>query len=73
MYVGETVNFTCKVIVSSGWEYQWYGNGVQTTTGETISIPLSLSNQGKYWCLAYRGDTTQTEFSDKIQQDVLGR
>ncbi|KAK5923718.1 hypothetical protein CgunFtcFv8_000663 [Champsocephalus gunnari] len=71
MYVGETVTFTCKVIVSSGWEYQWYGNGVQTTTGETISIPLSLSNQGKYWCLAYRGDTTQTEFSDKIQQDVL--
>ncbi|XP_034000608.1 titin-like isoform X2 [Trematomus bernacchii] len=71
MYVGETVNFTCKVTVSSGWEYQWYRNGVQTTTGETISIPLSLSNQGKYWCMAYRGDTTQTEFSDEIQQDVL--
>ncbi|XP_010764984.1 carcinoembryonic antigen-related cell adhesion molecule 5 [Notothenia coriiceps] len=69
MYVGETVNFTCKVIVSSGWEYQWYRNGVKTTTGETISIPLSLSNQ--YWCMAYRGDTTQTEFSDKMQQDVL--
>ncbi|KAI9530687.1 hypothetical protein NQZ68_000177 [Dissostichus eleginoides] len=71
MYVGETVNFTCKVNVSSGWEYLWYGNGVQTIGGETISIPLSLSNQGKYWCMAYRGDTTSTESSDKIQQDVL--
>ncbi|KAF3860484.1 hypothetical protein F7725_000739 [Dissostichus mawsoni] len=68
MYVGETVNFTCKVNVSSGWEYLWYGNGVQTTAGETISIPLSLSNQGKYWCMAYRGDTTSTEFSEKYNK-----
>ncbi|XP_029291378.1 hemicentin-1 [Cottoperca gobio] len=72
MYVGETVNFTCNVDVSSGWEYQWYKNGVQfSDANKTISIRLSLSDQGKYWCMAYRGETTSTDVSKEIQQDVL--
>ena len=70
MYVGETVNFTCKVDVSSGWDYQWYKNGIEQPAN---SIRLSLSDQGKYWCVASRGEITSTENSEEIPQDVLGR
>ncbi|TDH10524.1 hypothetical protein EPR50_G00076080 [Perca flavescens] len=72
MYVGETVNFTCKVDVSSGWKYQWYKDGNELPdTSETISIHLGLSGKAEYWCKATRGETTSTDISEKIQQDVL--
>lgn len=73
MYVGETVNFTCKVHVSSGWKYEWYRDGNKLPdTNETISIHLGISEKGEYWCKATRGETTSTNISEKIQQDVLG-
>ncbi|KAF1390447.1 hypothetical protein PFLUV_G00058140 [Perca fluviatilis] len=72
MYVGETVNFTCKVDVSSGWKYQWYKDGNELPdTSETISIHLGLSGKVEYWCKATRGETTSTDISEKVQQDVL--
>ncbi|XP_035864206.1 carcinoembryonic antigen-related cell adhesion molecule 5-like isoform X4 [Sander lucioperca] len=72
MYVGETVNFTCKVHVSSGWKYEWYRDGNKLPdTNETISIHLGISEKGEYWCKATRGETTSTNISEKIQQDVL--
>ncbi|XP_068588665.1 basement membrane-specific heparan sulfate proteoglycan core protein isoform X2 [Cebidichthys violaceus] len=72
MYVGETVNLNCKVDVSSGWEYQWYKDGIELrANSETNSIRLALSDQGKYWCKATRGEIISTDFSEKIQQDVL--
>ncbi|XP_059190177.1 titin [Centropristis striata] len=71
MYVGETVSFTCKVYVSSGWEYEWYKDEkkVRQETSENISIPLDLSDQGKYWCKAIRGGITFN--SEKKQQHVI--
>uniref|UniRef100_A0A3P8S437 Ig-like domain-containing protein n=1 Tax=Amphiprion percula TaxID=161767 RepID=A0A3P8S437_AMPPE len=72
MYVGETVNFTCKVTVSSGWTYQWYKDENELPdTSETISIFLGLSDKGRYSCKGIRGDTTETKPSQKTQQDVL--
>lgn len=74
MYVGETVNFNCKVDVSSGWEYQWHKDGIElSTTSESNSIRLALSDRGKYWCKATRGDIVSTVFSEEIPQDVLGK
>ncbi|XP_070825108.1 cell adhesion molecule CEACAM5 [Chaetodon trifascialis] len=72
MYVGETVNFTCNVDVSSGWVYQWYKDGrVLPETNKTISIHLNPTNRGKYSCMATRSETTSTHISEEIQQDVL--
>ncbi|XP_034733608.1 carcinoembryonic antigen-related cell adhesion molecule 6-like [Etheostoma cragini] len=72
MYVGETVNFTCKVHVSSGWEYQWYKDGQKLSdTSETISLHLGLAHQGEYWCKATRGEKTSTDISAKIQLNIL--
>lgn len=74
MYVGETVNFTCKVDVASGWEYRWYKDGeVRTDTSETISLHLDLSHVGRYSCEATRSKMTSAGVSEEIQQAVLGR
>lgn len=74
MYVGETVNFTCNVGVSSGWKYQWLKDRTNLPeTSKTISIYLGPSNGGNYSCLATRSETTSTEISEEIPQDVLGR
>ncbi|XP_076597526.1 hemicentin-1 [Chaetodon auriga] len=72
MYVGETVNFTCNVDVSSGWEYRWYKDGrFLRDTNKTISIHLDSTSKGKYSCVGTRSETTSTHMSEKIQQDVL--
>ncbi|XP_031700313.1 titin [Anarrhichthys ocellatus] len=72
MYVGETVNLNCNVDVSSGWKYQWYKDGIELRPiNETNSIHLALSDQGRYWCKATRGEIISTDFSEEIQQDVL--
>nr|XP_019951972.1 PREDICTED: immunoglobulin superfamily member 1-like [Paralichthys olivaceus] len=72
MYVGETVNFTCTVNVSSDWKYQWCKNGqnIPSATDKTFSFPLSLSDGGNYSCKATRGKTTSTSQSAEIQQAV---
>ncbi|XP_060931016.1 hemicentin-2-like isoform X2 [Limanda limanda] len=72
MYVGETVNFTCTVNVSTHWIYQWYENGrnIPSATGKTFTVPLSLSNGGNYLCKATRGETTSTSQSPEIQLAV---
>uniref|UniRef100_A0A667XHL7 Ig-like domain-containing protein n=1 Tax=Myripristis murdjan TaxID=586833 RepID=A0A667XHL7_9TELE len=75
MYSGEPVSFTCRVDSSSGWEYVWYQNAAELTTGPnyTVNHPTT-SNNGQYWCQAKRGETpfetekseTKTlQFSDK--------
>ncbi|XP_073326373.1 hemicentin-1 [Pagrus major] len=72
MYVGETVNFTCNVNVSFGWEYQWYKDGEAVNpTGKSIIFNLSLSDGGKYGCTARRGESTYTDISNVKQQEVL--
>uniref|UniRef100_A0A8C5D658 Titin-like n=1 Tax=Gouania willdenowi TaxID=441366 RepID=A0A8C5D658_GOUWI len=71
MYVGETVNFTCKVSTSSGWTYVWYKDGtILSQTSQSISIYLSPSKEGEYYCLGTRSKTTATKSSEKIQQNA---
>lgn len=73
MYVKETVNFTCRVPVSSDWSYQWYeGEKKRPYTGSTISINLDVSHKGRYSCKASRGEKTLTGHSDEINLDVQG-
>uniref|UniRef100_A0A3Q3F0I9 Titin-like n=1 Tax=Labrus bergylta TaxID=56723 RepID=A0A3Q3F0I9_9LABR len=74
MYVGETVNFTCIVDVSSGWEYQWYKDGGDLpATSKSNAIRLDRSNAGKYSCMATRGKSMSTDVSEEMQLDVLGK
>ncbi|KAM7411848.1 hypothetical protein PAMA_021701 [Pampus argenteus] len=71
MYVGETVTFTCKVSVSSGWTYVWYKDGNELTTTEEINrIRLDLSDRGHYSCKAIRGAIT-TDRSNVMPLNVL--
>nr|XP_046252037.1 titin isoform X2 [Scatophagus argus] len=72
MYFGETVNFTCSVDVSSGWEYKWYKDGNDLSeTSQIISIQVGSLTTGNYMCAASRGDTTSTDNSEVIRQDAL--
>ncbi|XP_061592055.1 obscurin [Cololabis saira] len=71
MYIGEEVHFTCKVDVSSGWNYQWFKNGNSLgKSGDAISIKLDLPDEGKYSCKASRGVKTSTGHSEEKQQVV---
>ncbi|XP_074538362.1 obscurin isoform X1 [Halichoeres trimaculatus] len=72
MFVGETVNFTCSVDVSSGWVYEFQkGEKILPATGKIHSFQLALSDQGKYMCSATRGKDTSTEDSEEMQLNVL--
>lgn len=74
MYVGETVNFTCNVDVSSGWEYQLYKNGdiIEDISSKSNSIHLGPSDGGIYSCMATRNKIS-TDSSQEISQLVLGK
>ncbi|XP_029361564.1 titin [Echeneis naucrates] len=73
MYVGETVNFTCNVGVSSGWNYKWYKGEddlPKPANSKTINLHLSLSDKGNYSCSAKRGEKISTGYSADVVQDV---
>lgn len=72
-YVGETVNFTCKVDVSSGWEYHLYKDkNLLAPSSPRHEIRFGAAEEGQYWCRATRG-VISTDDSEKITQVVLGR
>ncbi|XP_057683015.1 carcinoembryonic antigen-related cell adhesion molecule 5 isoform X2 [Corythoichthys intestinalis] len=72
MFVGENVSFTCKVKVGSNWMYHWFKDENElAATNETIQINLSTHNAGTYWCKATRGQSTSTDISDQLIQNVL--
>lgn len=74
MYVGETVTFTCSVLVSSGWQYHWYKDGapLPSLTGSTISLLLGQSDGGRFSCEARRNQSTVTSRSSEINLVVHG-
>ncbi|KAJ0036762.1 hypothetical protein NQD34_005439 [Periophthalmus magnuspinnatus] len=72
MYVGETVQFICSVDVASGWRFKFFKDEREITVSDSsISIQLSLSDDGKYSCKGMRGEHTNTDSSDKITLTVL--
>ncbi|KAM9752169.1 Fc receptor-like protein 5 isoform 4-T4 [Menidia menidia] len=59
MYPGESINFECKVHLSSGWDYVWYHNGKEISApsiGTYSLAPMSHSDSGEYQCKAKRGE-----------------
>lgn len=72
MYVGETARFDCRVGLGAGWKFMWFKDGSKTHfTEPRISLPLSLSDSGKYACKGTRGGRTTTGSSDEISLTVL--
>ncbi|XP_033825187.2 hemicentin-1 [Periophthalmus magnuspinnatus] len=72
MYVGETVQFICSVDVASGWRFKFFKDEREITVSDSsISIQLSLSDDGKYSCKGMRGEHTNTDSSDEITVTVL--
>ncbi|XP_014886588.1 titin isoform X1 [Poecilia latipinna] len=72
MYPGESITFTCTVDMYSGWEYEWYHNGVeqQSSSSKTIAVgPVTLDGSGRYQCLAKRGQL-KTDQSDPVSLKV---
>ncbi|XP_056278742.1 titin-like isoform X2 [Pseudoliparis swirei] len=77
MFPGESITFTCRVDVPSGWVYLWYHkrtDDIQATTDNTYTIAsLDHPDNGQYHCKAKRGkypfyteesDTTALQVSD---------
>ncbi|KAM9341839.1 Fc receptor-like protein 5 [Pholidichthys leucotaenia] len=74
MYPGESIEFSCTVNPSSGWEYVWYHNGkeIQVSHSNTYKIPsIAHDNSGDYYCKAKRGkDPFYTDASESTNLDV---
>ncbi|XP_067096977.1 Fc receptor-like protein 5 [Osmerus mordax] len=74
MYVGESVTFTCKVDVSTGWEYLWYKGSqgtplpISDTSQSSYTIKTELSHAGTYWCRVRRGSH---QFHSENSVDIL--
>ncbi|CAG6021479.1 unnamed protein product [Menidia menidia] len=72
MYPKEPIDFTCKVDVSSEWEYVWYHNGteISDSSSEKHTIhTIGHPDSGKYHCKAKRG-SFYTEASGTINLQV---
>ncbi|GLD46134.1 titin-like isoform X2 [Lates japonicus] len=57
MFPEESVSFSCHIIVSSGWVYQWYKDGAQLSqSGNSHNISLvGTKDTGSYTCQVKRG------------------
>lgn len=57
MFPEESVFFSCHIIVSSGWEYQWYKDGAQLSQyGNSHNISfVGTKDTGSYTCQVKRG------------------
>ncbi|XP_018541401.1 titin isoform X1 [Lates calcarifer] len=72
MFPGETVTFTCRVDIASGWEFLWYHNENEIAASNTDTYmikAITLSNSGQYHCKAKRGPF-YTEKSDPMSLQV---
>lgn len=75
MFPGETVTFTCRVDIASGWEFLWYHNENEIAASNTDTYmikAITLSNSGQYHCKAKRGPF-YTEKSDPMSLQVSGK
>ncbi|XP_008411979.1 basement membrane-specific heparan sulfate proteoglycan core protein isoform X2 [Poecilia reticulata] len=57
-YPGELISFTCKVDVTSAWNYQWYKDGAQITDANSNTYEIASlkpSDKGQYHCKVQRG------------------
>lgn len=74
LYAGELVSLKCEVKLGSDWEYFWYKDGPEVSTGNMLNIPsASNMDNGSYECKAVRSKTKyQSQLSEKRDIHISG-
>ncbi|KAL1272006.1 hypothetical protein QQF64_031022, partial [Cirrhinus molitorella] len=72
---GNTVTLTCRMDLSTGWDFYWYKHTLNSETKtETNSYTVkidSVSDGGQFWCRAGRGKPVYyTQYSDALWVNV---
>ncbi|XP_053350732.1 Fc receptor-like protein 5 [Clarias gariepinus] len=72
---GNPVTLTCTLTPqSTGWTFYWEKNSqskTETNTHTYTFSPVSVSDRGRYWCYARRGNPVYfTHYSNALQLDV---
>ncbi|XP_056318560.1 basement membrane-specific heparan sulfate proteoglycan core protein-like [Danio aesculapii] len=73
---GNTVTLTCNTTLSTGWDFYWYKNTldseIKMTETNSYSMKIdSVSDGGQYWCRAGRGEPVYyTQYSDELTLSV---
>ncbi|XP_036451847.1 carcinoembryonic antigen-related cell adhesion molecule 5-like [Colossoma macropomum] len=79
IYTGDTVTLICEPQLSlTGWKFLWYKNtqsNYLTADENTNTISITVSNTGteEYKCIARRGETYYTHYSDPVKITVRER
>ncbi|XP_073692832.1 cell adhesion molecule CEACAM5-like [Garra rufa] len=75
---GSTVTLTCRMDLSTGWDFYWYKHTLNSETKKTETNSYrvkidSVSDGGQYWCRAGRGKPVYyTQYSDALWVNVTG-
>ncbi|XP_052353340.1 hemicentin-2-like [Oncorhynchus keta] len=79
VFTGDRVTLSCTV-ESPGWKFYWYrhrpdSTPVTTTSGYSYTLSrVRVSDGGRYWCRAGRGDPVYyTLYSDPVQINITER
>ncbi|KAL1271993.1 hypothetical protein QQF64_031009 [Cirrhinus molitorella] len=73
---GNTVTLTCRIDLSTGWDFYWYKHTLNSETKKTITNSYtvkinSVSDGGQFWCRAGRGKPVYyTQYSDALWVNV---
>uniref|UniRef100_A0A672MYU3 Ig-like domain-containing protein n=1 Tax=Sinocyclocheilus grahami TaxID=75366 RepID=A0A672MYU3_SINGR len=75
---GNTVTLTCRMDLSTGWDFYWYkhtlNSEIKTETNSYRVKIDSVSDGGQYWCRAGRGKPVYyTQYSDALWVNVTGQ
>lgn len=77
MFLGESVNFSCHINVSSGWNYEWYKDDTFLSESSNIysKSAVEITDDGQYKCRAKRSNNQPfvTDFSQDIDLEVQGK
>ncbi|KAL1272166.1 hypothetical protein QQF64_031182 [Cirrhinus molitorella] len=73
---GNTVTLTCRMDLSTGWDFYWYKHTLNSETNTTKPNSYrmkidSVSDGGQFWCRAGRGKPVYyTQYSDALWVNV---
>ncbi|XP_062371990.1 carcinoembryonic antigen-related cell adhesion molecule 6-like [Sardina pilchardus] len=80
VFIGTSVTLRCDMDQSTGWTFYWYRHtqttavtSVAQTDGNSYNISsVKVSDGGRYWCRAGRGDPV-TQYSNEVWVKVIVR
>ncbi len=74
VFSGDTVTLSCDVRQSTGWTIHWSKDSNTESTGDTNKTIRSVrvSDEGRYWCRAQRGNY-YSEYSNEVKITVKGK